>query len=243
MKRFCIILSLMIACLFCAAPLNCSALDYDPRLICLEYRNAPEGTAYIDILARISESDEAYTVFNTAPMRLTDKPIADGSTEFVYETLDIDSSSGIAKYNEDGFVSLTIHSKEVRELMIMKSCGYTNDELMLDCNADDLYQKYKKFRIAYVGEKGEVLKVTDKAGRDYSFRAPYSFIADDSTATYISFGMSPLCSLLILAGVIVLVFLIFILPPVLIINKLAERKRIRQLAEQARSKSDTVKED
>lgn len=243
MKRLCMILSLMIVCLFCTTPLTCSALDYDPRQISLEYRNAPEGTAYIDILARISESDEAYTDFNTAPMRLTDKPIVDGSTEFVYETLDIDSSSEIARYNEDGFVSLTIHSKEVKELRIMKSYGYTSDELRLDCNADDLYKKYRKIRIAYVGEKGEVLKVTDKAGRDYSFYGPYAFIADGSTATYQSFGLSPLCSFLILAGVIALVILIFILPPVLIINKLAERKRIRQHAEPAGIESKDIKED
>lgn len=45
------------------------------------------------------------------------------------------------------------------------------------CDTLELYEKYGDFRIAYVGENGEVLRITDNAEKAYSTRDPYAFTA------------------------------------------------------------------
>lgn len=225
MKQICIVLSLTIMGVFLCCPLNCFALDFDPRRIQLEYQNAPNGTAYIDVLAKISRSDGVYTDFNVMPKRLVNKTVINGNTEFIYETLDINWNSDIARYSEDGFVSLTLHSKEVRGFEILKSY----DCLILDCFADDLYEKYGDIKIAYVGEDGEVLKVVDVSKRVYSNSEPYAILADGNNAKYRSFGTSPIIALFLIVIVFALIFLIFILPIALIIKTHLDRKRVKQL--------------
>lgn len=229
MKRFYLVLSLSIICLFCCPPFTCFALDFDPRQVQLEYQNAPDGTAYIDVLAKISESDDVYTDFNVAPKRLVDKAVVNGNTKFIYETLNINESSDITKYNEDGFVSLSLHSKEVKGLEILKSYGYESDCLILDCFADDLYAKYRNIKIAYVREDGEILKVIDVSNRDYSNSDPCALIADDNNAKYRSFGTSPLTGLFLFVIIIALIFVTVILPIILIIKKHLDSKRAKQL--------------
>lgn len=225
MKRFCLILSLSIICLFGFSPLTCFALDFDPRQLQLEYQNAPDGTAYIDVLAQISKSDDVYTDFNVAPKRLVDKAVVNGNTEFIYETLNINESSAITNYNDDGFVSLSLHSKEVIELEILKSYGV----LTLDCFADDLYEKYESIKIAYVSETGEVLKVINVSNKEYSKSDPYAIIANDNNAKYRSFGTSPLTALILVVIIIALIFVIVIFPIIWIIKKHLGNRRVKRL--------------
>ena len=212
MKRFLLVLLITAVCFVSLIPLTCYALDYDPCKIHLEYQNAPEGTAYIDVLAQISDTDEAYTDFNAAPKRLTDKSVVNGNTEFIYNMLDIDENSEIAKYNDDGYVSLSIHSKEIRELLILKDYGYESDYLELDCYADDLYGKYGTFKIAYISENGEILKITGKAGRDYSASEPYALVANGDNVVYRSYGISPILKILFVAIISAVIILIVVIP-------------------------------
>lgn len=219
MKRFSLVLLMIVVCFFSLIPLTCYALDFDPRQIHLEYQDVPEGTAYIDVLAQISDTDEAYTDFNVAPKRLADKSVVNGNTEFIYNMLDIDENSEIAKYNDDGYISLSIHSIEIRELVILKDYGYKSDYLKLDCYADDLYRKYGTFKIAYIGENGEILKITGKTGRSYSNSEPYAFVANGDNVAYRSFGTSPLNIFLIVTIILAVIILIVIIPILFIIKK------------------------
>lgn len=236
MKRICIILSLTLMCLFFCCPLTCFALDFDPRQIHLEYQNAPNGTAYIDVLARISETDDSWTAFNVAPSRLVDKSNVSGNTEFIYETLNINENSDIAKYNEDGFVSLTIHSKEIKEFQILKAYGYEADLLILDCFADDLYEKYDNFKIAYVNKNGNILKVIGVVDRDYSASESYALIVNDDKAVYRSFGTSPVIGILIFIIPVVFFTFIVILSIFLIIKKLHNNRIIRHISNSEQAK-------
>ncbi len=117
----------------------------------IKYRNAPEGTAYVDVLGKIDSSDENYTDFNVVPQNLIFRN--DGAVVTDGDPLDIDENSEIARYNEDGYMSLSIHSKDFRYLDVNDdgSCRIVlNDSL-------------KKFKLAYVGKHGEILGVTKKA--------------------------------------------------------------------------------
>jgi hypothetical protein len=145
----------------------------------INYYNAPEGTAYVDILVKTDSSDENYTEFNAVPQELTysgnDMFLTDG------DPLDIDENSEIARYNEDGYMSLSLHSADVWFFDLNKN---KNNHLMLHCNFHDLYKKYGEFKLAYVGEHGEVLGVTKKASHRYDSVNESAIVADGDNATY-----------------------------------------------------------
>jgi hypothetical protein len=153
----------------------------------INYYNAPEGTAYVDILGKIDSSDEDYIDFNAVPQNLL--IWRDGSAFADDEPLDIDENSEIAKYNEDGYMSLSIHSNDVRYLDVN---GDKRDQMVLNCSVKYLYKNYGKFRLAYVGEHGEVLGVTKKTSHTYDFHADYAVIANGDKATYSDWDFSPL---------------------------------------------------
>jgi hypothetical protein len=155
----------------------------------INYYNAPEGTAYVDILGKIDSSDENYTEFNSNAVpqnliiRSADYALSDG------EPLDIDENSEIAKYNEDGYMSLSIHSADVTFFDLNNN---SPAQLVLGCRVPELYKEYGKFRLAYVGEHGEVLGVTKKTSHTYDFHADYAVIANGDKATYSDWDFSPL---------------------------------------------------
>jgi len=123
----------------------------------INYRNAPEGTAYVDVLGKIDSSDEDYTDFNVVPQMLFRE---DGMVLGYADSLDIDENSEIAKYNDDGYMSLSVHSKDFRYL---DTNGDGSCRIVLNCSIKDLYKAPGKFKLAYVGKHGEILGVTKKA--------------------------------------------------------------------------------
>lgn len=228
MKRIFIILTSIILCLFLCHPLTCFALDFDDRTIHLDYQNAPDGTAYIDVLIKARKIDDVYTDFNVAPQRLVDKPVINGTTQPIYETLNINENSDITKYNKKGFVSLSLHSKEVSEFKIEKSYGYESDSLNLNCSAEGLYEKYGKFKIAYVSENGEVLKVINISKKDYSIKSPFELIVDGNKATLMINGFSPLIIFLLVA-IIFAIFAIPLVPTILVLCKRADKRSDKKI--------------
>ena len=68
MKRISAFISVIILSIVFTIPV--SALDFDSYRIDVSWENAPEGTAYLDILIPLSESDEEYTSFNAPPRRI-----------------------------------------------------------------------------------------------------------------------------------------------------------------------------
>lgn len=191
-KKIVIILLDVLLCAACLKPLSCHALDFDPRLLHLEYRNAPEGTAYIDILAKIEVDDAAYTELNAVPERLVGRENINGTTESDYEPIAVDGNSEIVQYCDDGYRSLSVHASDVGRMLLQTSFGYDSDVLELICDAETLYEKYGDFRVAYVGAHGEVLAVTDAVRRVYSARQPYAVAADGAHAVFRMFGISPM---------------------------------------------------
>lgn len=161
-----------------------------PSKIDLEigYRNAPKGTVYVDVLGKIDSSDETYTDFNVAPQEIENG----NNTKYDYltdgEPLDIDENSEIAQYNEDGYMSLSIHSTDVR---LYDLDGDGCDRLILNWNGSDFYKKYGKYKLAYVGEHGEVLGVTKKASHSYDPNESNSVFADGDKATFSEEAESP----------------------------------------------------
>lgn len=136
----------------------------------VERMNAPKETAYVDVLVKMADEDPNYVDFMMPPKRFEGQYIDGGREEYV--ELPITRESEIAKWNEDGYVSLTLHHKDVREFKISKSYekedgSYIATIEKLDVNGRDIYAKYNKFKVAYVDEEGNVLKVTEKSKIKY----------------------------------------------------------------------------
>ncbi|MBQ8965893.1 hypothetical protein [Ruminococcus sp.] len=171
------------------------ALDFDPMQLEVECKDSPEGTAYVDILVQLDVNDESCIDFNGAPVQAAE----DG-----YVPMDIGRDSEIAKFCEDGYVSLTLHSSLVKRYVI----GDSGCHIELGIRADDLYDRYGEFRAAYVGYDGSVLAVTGKTSRAYDNRAPYAVVIDGDRAEYRSFGISPTLVVLMAAGALAFMGLI-----------------------------------
>jgi len=166
---------------------------FDRTQLEIEYSDVPEGTAYVDVLVKIDSSDENYTEFNIIPQKLISRGIDnEGSSVFNSEPIDINENCEIAKYDDDGYKSLSIHSTYVTDFDVFKPYGYEHNDMMLKCSAEKLYKQYGKFRLAYVGKNGEVLGVTKKTSHTYDIDEPYKVIADGDKATYSDWNFSPL---------------------------------------------------
>jgi energy-coupling factor transporter transmembrane protein EcfT len=177
------------------------------------YRNAPEGTVYVDVLGKIDSSDETYTDFNVVPQNLIFRN--DGAVVTDGDPLDIDENSEIARYNEDGYMSLSIHSTDVR---LYDLDGDGCDRLILNWNGSGFYKKYGKYKLAYVGEHGEVIGVTKKASHSYDPNESNSVFANGDKATY-----SEEAELPAFYAAVITIFLTIILTVIVIIASTEEK--------------------
>ena len=152
--------------------------DYDRSMLRIDYKNAPKETAYVDILVQMNREDPAYVDFTQPPQHFvreyTDE---NGAWQCEYVNLPITEESEIAKWNENGYVSLTLHHKAVEALRTGK-----NDSLNIDGYfLEDIYKRYGKVRVAYVDDEGNVLKVTDKSKKKYmGWQADHLVVNGDS---------------------------------------------------------------
>ena len=152
--------------------------DYDRSMLSIEYENAPKETAYVDILVQMNREDPAYVDFTQPPQHFvreyTDE---NGAWQCEYVNLPITEESEIAKWNENGYVSLTLHHKAVEALRTGK-----NDSLNIDGYfLEDIYKRYGIVRVAYVDDEGNVLKVTDKSKKKYmGWQADHLVVNGDS---------------------------------------------------------------
>ncbi len=126
--------------------------------IYFEAGKAPAGTAYIDLLGRMTPDSEHYTGFND-----------EGVPLFSDKKGDITPASPIALYDTEGYMSLPLHFKGLTVTVDTDGSGnFLSEHITVTGNGDisdaaAVYRKFGRFRAAYVSAKGEVLGVTDTA--------------------------------------------------------------------------------
>ncbi len=177
----------------------------------IEFSGAPEGTVYADILGKIDRTDESYSDFNFIP----NEPLADQTLVVDRVPMEIDENSEIARYNEDGYMSLSIHSTDLEYFDLDGSDSY---RLYLNCSAKNLYKKYGKFRIAYVGEHGEVLGVTKKTSNAYDIHEGYAVSTDGKKAKFIYDDFSPLYYVSFYIIIITIAVTVIVIPVIIIVH-------------------------
>lgn len=221
MKKFIAVICATLIAFISIFPLNVFALDFDSRTVELEWSNAPENTAYIDILVKMDTDDENYVDFTVPPKRMTGKYLENGTTKFRYEDMPIDKNSEIAQLNDDGWISLSLHHKYSdgisiwNDTVLCLNCYYDKDGLKtkydgVRCDILTISKDYGRFKCAYVDENGNVLGITGKLKKSYSMSEPYAVIADSDNVTFRIFDMPPFVNM-------ILIVLIYGVPVLLIL--------------------------
>lgn len=176
----------------------------------INIENAPEGTAYLDILVKMKPTSDNYVDFaewEMPPKILTgwseeayivqDKDGNEHSEtklEPIWKELRITPDSEIARYNDNGYVSLSVHLKEFKGFYYYAHSDQTvTHRLIWDGLRGDLFltkliKHYGRFKAAYVGENGEVLGVTGKSSVRYKHFEQCEFSANGNRLALTIFG-------------------------------------------------------
>lgn len=217
----------------------------DVSYISLYYDNAPSGTCYMDVLIKNEPDDEYYTDFN-APPRILKGTKVDKTKyirENIYSDLPVTADSEIARYNDEGYISASLHlsnaKMEISSDEYVASIGESEPCSSLsfhDIDSGWLYEKYRDAKIAYVDENGNILSVSKKAKKDWDLDKGYAFMADGNNLTFVDFEHSPLEKVLLAGGLIGAPALFLIIPLIFIILLLKKfidnrRAKNRQLTE------------
>lgn len=174
-KKLSVVILFLIAVI--CLPLTAFAENSKQKRLCLKYENAPEGTYYIDLLVNMGEDNTNYTQFNEPG-----QPDSDHSTDVnIYTSIGVDSQ--IAKYNEDGYVSFAVHSKQCKGLF--RNTEGTEFYIDTEYSFNDVFDGYS-WKAAYVDKEGNVLGVTDMAKEIETEDEPM-LCADGSKLEYYAF--------------------------------------------------------
>lgn len=241
-KKFITVVFAAVVAFMSIFPLNAFALDFDSCQVELEWSNAPENTAYIDILVKMDTDDENYIDFTVPPKRMTGKYLEHGTTKFKFENLPIDKDSEIAQLNDDGWVSLSLHHKGSGGIAIWNKpvlCldyyynkdGFSSktESERANCNIITISKDYGRFKCAYVDENGNVLGITTgKSKKSYDMHEPYAVIADGNNVIFRIFGMSPFAEMILIiliygVPIFLLLFVLYLLYR-LILNKVKKSR-------------------
>jgi len=193
-QRVCYLLLVTMICIVCCFfPTRSKAASTQQDWLSVEYVNAPKGTVYVDVLVKMDQKDENYVEFNVAPRLYLNQVEVDGKTEFKYaDIVNLTKDSEIAKYHEDGFMSLTIHSLEAEEFTKFEMMAWVDpgpnicrEELKINLrgSAVELINKYKRVKIAYVDSNGEILRVARVSNKvsNKKLRDGFKIYADGDT--------------------------------------------------------------
>lgn len=212
------------------------AREINKNRLSLEMKNAPEGTAIIEILVPSEPADDClcetrgFTVkkkiSHYETTQLSDSSGSRPNYSFKSKEdkdIVISKDSEIAKYNDDdGYISLSAHTDGVVETTLNvntyddtkaeKNNGIylqiadKNPASLTDINA--LKSKFEKFKAAYIDEKGNVLGVTDEFEVTYADEQ-YAFKADGNVLTLVmnNYAETVKSTLLVNLGFPVIIFI------------------------------------
>ncbi len=228
-KVLCLLTAVMLA--VCLALPAC-AREIDGKRASLDIKNAPEGTATIEIL--VPSASDADCLCETRDF--TVKKIiyhTSGGTvngyrysqpaDKEYKDIVISKDSEIAAYtDEDGYFSLSAHTDGALET-VLNVIVYDDSRTeknngrylqIVDNNAasladiEDLKNRFGKFKAAYIDEKGNILSVTDEFEVAYD-DGQYAFKADGNKLTLVmnNYAETVVSSLLVNLGFPIIIFI------------------------------------
>ena len=161
--------------------------EFDDRVPSIDFENVPENTAYVDILVKLPESSADYVDFaewDSPPQALAG-----------YEDIMITPDSEIAKLNDNGYVSLSVH---YRGCMGFSETG----QLLLNDDIITVSKRYGQFKAAYADSSGNVLDITKVSRTRFDPKEPSGFIVSGDKLTFTKSSPSSLQVILLIVPLI-----------------------------------------
>lgn len=146
----------------------------DKLNIRISFKNAPQNTAYVDLLIKIDADDPRLAPYDLSPKVYRAQKKEDGHG-YDYEPMNINENSEIALLNDDGYVSFIMH-------------GFGGDDITVYEDGDIIIYSphglHGDFKAAYVDENGNVLKITEPAKQGYNGSGHYTLSANGDRAAF-----------------------------------------------------------
>ncbi|MBQ5331248.1 MAG: hypothetical protein J6F31_08370 [Oscillospiraceae bacterium] len=179
---------LLIPSVFCAAAEN--KPEEDLMIVSFEPVTLPLGTAYIDILGKISPESEYYTENSEFVLEAVSAGSDGESTKTDAPSFPADSE--ISLYSEDGYMSLSRHYSGTSEVVLeINEMGLPAKEYFSFADKSGtiggmsgIYKKFGRFKAAYVSAEGKVLGVTEAAESRLTDKEFSNLSVSGDTAVY-----------------------------------------------------------
>ena len=152
------------------------AWDHDETWMRVRFQNAPEGTAYVDLLLKDKENDSTAVDYNEEYEKYM---LGLGKNR-----VSLKRGCGLAKYNEDGYTSMTTRHNFV--VFYDTHSGETSYGLM-KMKTHDIFNHHRYVKLAYCDSAGNVIKVTNEIKVPYNdFAEPvmYCFSGDGEKLSF-----------------------------------------------------------
>ena len=153
-----------IICIFGGINAFAMGLGTDIWEIDIEYENAPEGTAFVDLLFPKKTDDKYYpdptTNENDEKHSVCRNVYADYIGRGNSDPIALDDSCGLAVY-DDGYTSCMLKRYFVKYNHADKDKCSLEFGVPSNVQNQEVFEYYGRFKVAYCNEKGEVLGVTE----------------------------------------------------------------------------------
>lgn len=156
-----------------AAVMSGISFVYTPPFdLSLSFKNAPENTAYIDLLVKTDTDGSKYVPF-------TEPPRKRNGTDFT--PLNIDENSEIATLNDGGYVSWSLHSSDCAGVVIFENGSIRLSTTGYPLPIPGAPDESGAVKAAYVDENGNVLGITELAKSSYAGGSEHVLRANGSS--------------------------------------------------------------
>ncbi|EWM54606.1 hypothetical protein [Ruminococcus flavefaciens] len=153
--------------------INAFAWDHDETWMKVSFQNAPEGTAYVDLLLKDAKNDSTAVDYNEE----YEKHMGE-------DRVSLKRDCGLAKYNEDGYTSMTLRHNFV---MYYDTNSDEAAYSQMKMKTHRIFNKHRCVKLAYCDSKGEVIGVTNEIKVPYNdFAEPvmYNFSGDGEKLSF-----------------------------------------------------------
>ena len=199
------------------------AWDHDETWMRVRFQNAPEGTAYVDLLLKDKENDSTAVDYNEEYEKYM---LGLGE-----DRVSLKRGCGLAKYNEDGYTSMTLrHNFVVYYDTYSDEASYSQMKM----KTHEIFNQHRYVKLAYCDRDGNVIKVTDEIKVPYNrFTYPvmYWFSGDGERLSFKFGGVNqykPWVDILIICVPIALLIFVFVLVRILIKRSKAKKAECEQ---------------
>lgn len=207
-----ILIAVYLAVFMCVfGGINAFAWDVDTRRQNITLKNAPEGTAFADILVKDKKNDKYAVDFN----------------EENGDLLGVGKDCGLAKYSKDGYTSMLLrHNCAVFEKA--DNSDSMNVVFGLTKENNELFNHFSQIKVVCCGKDGNILGITNEVKVKYVFWGmPDYRIEANGSSLICEVNTGPPYFMIVLVPLTAAV-LLFIITAAIIIVKVRKRRRQRK---------------